>query len=86
MYIGVNSGSVEDFTANLLYLLQDSRLIQGKICIVSDININLLDQESQRIGRFMDSLSFLCYFPCITKPTRFSNSSAPTLLDHRKLF
>ena len=38
----------------LNYLVTRSKF-NCKTCIVCDLNINLLDQESQREGNFMDS-------------------------------
>ena len=63
-------------------LLHDSRLRKRNICVVGDLNINLLDRESERFGRFTNSRRALHYFPGITRPTRFSDNSISTLLDH----
>ena len=65
-----HSGSVSNFTAALLDLLQDPRLSKRRVCIVGDLNINLVDQGSQRVGCFMDSLRILL-FSSLTKPTIF---------------
>ena len=51
-------------------------------CIIAgDINIDLLKIENVNVNRYMDLLLELNFIPCITIPTRLTETSA-TIIDH----
>ena len=49
--------------------------------ILGDININLLDENSEKVDTYIGNLFENNFIPCITMPTRITNHSA-TLIDH----
>ena len=68
------------------YTLQEITEIIGSekkyAVIVGDINIDLLKFNShEKTNSYLDLLCSQGYLPCITKPTRISQSSS-TLIDH----
>jgi len=53
--------------------------------IQGDINIDMLKPENTATSRYLDSILPNNIIPCITKPTRITESSA-TLIDHMNVF
>ena len=76
-----HTGTISEFIEFLTDILNNT-LIFGKPCfLVGDFNINLLldTPEVESFKNFMYSHSFVSF---ITRPTRFRENNAPSILDH----
>ena len=49
--------------------------------ILGDININLLNENNEKVNTYLNTLFEKNFIPCISLPTRISNHSA-TIIDH----
>lgn len=78
--------AVNEFTNFMNELLNNDIFRHNKSIIIGDFNINLLEHSSHLpTNLFLNSLQSLNFFPHISRPTRFPDSSAlgqPSLLDH----
>ncbi len=78
--------AVNEFSDILVSLLQKEVLKNSKIIIIGDLNINLLEHTTHApTNNFITSLQTINFFPHISRPTRFPDSSqlgVPSLLDH----
>ena len=80
-----HSGTIENFSHQLHGILHNNSIANQKTVIAGDLNINLLNQQSETIQTFINDLQSLHFIPVITKPTHFPPSNIrgnPTLLDH----
>ena len=77
---------MEEFTNTLNTLLQRDIIKKNNVIIIGDLNINLLEHTSHTpTNNFLASLQTLNFYPHISRPTRFPDSSnlgEPSLLDH----
>ena len=75
-----HSGTIDSFKTELDIVLQNP-MFSEKTCIaLGDFNINLM-QDSVNVNGFVDNMQVNHFIPLITKPTRFSEQSQPSLLD-----
>ena len=80
-----HSDSIINFTSELLRILNSNLLLNKRIIVLGDININLLMTNNVDVNSFSNELYSYNFVPAITKPTRFAPDSSdilPTLLDH----
>ena len=68
------SASVSDFIDKMNNILSYCRSYE-KICLLGDININLMDDDSVDVINFSSLMRSFHLMPLITKPTRFPPSS-----------
>ena len=77
---------IEQFTDNLLELLQTDNIRNKNIILIGDININLLEHTTHiATNNYLATLQTVNFFPHICRPTRFPDNidlSEPSLLDH----
>ena len=77
---------VIDFTEHLSNLLKDQELNMNKTILIGDMNINLLNLNTNASTNFyLETMQSLSLFPLISRPTRFPDTiglSEPSLLDH----
>ena len=80
------SGNVNDFTDSINSILRHDKILSGYIVLIAgDMNLNLLDLDSQETCNYLFSLNSKLFLPAITNPTRFSSdldNSRPSCLDH----
>ena len=76
-----HSGTIENFTSELLNVLNALNTHGKNVFLMGDFNINLFN-ESSNIENFKNDLYSFHFMPCITLPTRFSPNSNPSLLDN----
>jgi len=77
------SDSIVNFCNHLSNLLQACPTVD--ICLLGDLNIDLLNQESRDTLYFTSTMRSFSFLPHISKPTRFSSVAtlnSATLLDH----
>ena len=77
-------GRIMEFCESLGSLLSSSELSKD-VCVLGDLNINLLNQENSDVMHFSALMRSFQFLPTITKPTRlpFSNlNQQPSLIDH----
>ena len=80
-----HAGTVDGFSNALHAILSEPSLIgNNRVCLLGDLNINLLDCNDDSVCSFGDLLRSFHFAATITKPTRFPSDSmhVPTLLDH----
>ena len=73
---------IPSFTDNLLILLNDPILLNRKIILTGDFNVNLLDTTNSHVNYFVHSMQSLNFLSTILHPTRLSDSQISSLLDH----
>ena len=77
-----------DTIYNFCQVLDDllsNRELNKNVCVLGDINVNLLDQDCRSVSNFTSIMRTYNFIPCITKPTRLvdvSQNGNATLLDH----
>ena len=49
--------------------------------LLGDININLLNENNEKVNNYLDNLFEKNFIPCISLPTRITDHSA-TIIDH----
>lgn len=79
-----HSGSICEFNSKLRDLLSNFAP-NDNVCVVGDLNINLLDLDNSDIRTFSALMRSFNLVPVITEPTRFPPASLnqlPSLLDH----
>ena len=78
-----HSGTIENFSNELIQILTNQLLKNKKCCLIGDFNINLLIENSTN-SSFVETLHSLHFYNLISKPTRFSEieSHSPSLIDH----
>ena len=74
--------SIQDFNDTLSQLLDRITLENKNIILTGDINIDLLKSNSNRLAtNYLDMMMSHNLIPCITLPTRITQSTA-SLIDH----
>lgn len=81
MYRHPNKGSVAEFQSDLENIFQILKNEGKNVIILGDININLLKIQNDKIKDYINNLIINSYTPCLTLPTRITDSTA-TLIDH----
>jgi hypothetical protein len=80
-----HSDTKENFTTKFIDMLNLGVVARAIMCILGDLNINLLVQDSLAVQNFVTELQSLSFLPLITKPTRFpsvNSNAVPSLIDH----
>ena len=81
-----HSGTDEQFMIELGSAIECADLTdRGKLCVVGDFNINLLDENSESVINLVSYMQSSHLLPLIKHPTRYPagiGNVAPTLLDH----
>ena len=78
-----HSSTIDDFTDELIRILNSETLRSKKTILMGDFNVNLLSENTDVLN-FITSLQSTSFIPTIDKPTHFSSHEnvAPSLLDH----
>ena len=77
------SSKYEDFITNLISTLKKIKREKKKTILCGDFNVNLLNfDKDQNVNRFLCTLLEYGFQPCITEPTRITNSNKPSLVDN----
>lgn len=79
-----HSDTVVNF-CNSLHALLSCNLFRRDVCLMGDLNVNLLDLDNSDTTHFSSMMRTFNYLPVITKPTRFPSSTlsqTASLLDH----
>lgn len=80
-----HSDSIENFTMTVEEMLKHDDIVNKKIIVAGDFNVNILCQESPSSNLFLNTMHSMYFLPIITKPTRFPAETLnqdPSLLDH----
>ena len=80
----LHTDTVENFSIALGSLLNSPILRNKTILLAGDLNINLLNTDSQPTENFINMMYSMHFLPFITKPTRIeqrNHSSSATVLD-----
>ena len=82
-----HSGTIDDFTFELNNILSHEILVNSKIVIGGDMNVNLDNFSSESILNYSATLMSFNFYCVIDKPTRFSNDDCVnnpnrSLIDH----
>ncbi|XP_065681444.1 uncharacterized protein LOC136095124 [Hydra vulgaris] len=75
------SGNLKKFKTHLNTFLTKVIKERKHICVVGDINLNLLKQASNKIKHFIDKLLQHNVIPTINKPTRITKKSSTLLVN-----
>lgn len=75
------NGKVDVFLSELKSVLERENEINTTKCIVGDINIDLLREQTGKVGEYLDLMAEFGYMSLVKKPTRIQKNSA-TCLDH----
>ena len=79
-----HSGTIDNFNDTLLSILNSPILVNKKVILTGDLNINLIS-TTENVQNYITNLQSLHYTSLITKPTRFTttdNSFNPSIIDH----
>lgn len=76
------SSPVSEFLSNLDQLLHKLSFENKHVVLVRDININLLDTESNICAAYTNCFSGFGYESLLTVPTRYGHQGSQSLLDH----
>ena len=73
----------DDFVQNLVSKLKIVKKENKKTILCGDFNINLLNfDKDQNVNKFLCTLLEFGFQPCITEPTRITNTNKPSLVDN----
>ena len=80
------SEPIQNFIDSLIPILTNDTLSNAEIVLLAgDMNVNLLDSNSQSVNAYRNIMNSLFFIPSITKATRFPNDltrETPSNLDH----
>lgn len=75
------NGVIDNFLTELTNILETKKQDNAYKIMTGDMNINLLDQKSMKVQKYLNIMSENGYMSLINKPTRVSNKSK-TCIDH----
>ena len=88
-FVGVyrpHSGTIQQFIEEITRIVDDGEIKnKGRLCMVGDFNINLLDNSIEANINLMSFMQSNHLVPLIKRPTRYPanlDNTLPTLLDH----
>ena len=77
------SGKSDKFISNLETTLKKIKKEKKKTIICGDFNFNLLNFDlDKNVNTFLCTMLEFSLHPCITEPTRITNSNKPSLVDN----
>jgi exonuclease III len=80
-----HADTIDNFSVQVEGMLRDDALVNSRVILAGDLNINLLSQNCNHVTNFVSCMQSLHFLPTITKPTRFPSNEqlgVPSLLDH----